>query len=85
MRERLPDQRGCDAETLRDQSVEYGLEGGQHFRLSCLNEHAERPADRQPTFVCHLAADTLVDEKEICPEGFGGQNGGSLAWIEPEV
>lgn len=85
MRERLANQRGCDAEALGDESVKKGREGGQHSRLPCLNEYAERSAHGEATFLCHLATDTLVDEKEICPQGFGDQNGCCLPWIEPKV
>jgi hypothetical protein len=54
MRERLAKQCGHDAEALGDESVEYGLEGGHHSRLPCLNEYAERSAHGQATFLCHL-------------------------------
>jgi hypothetical protein len=85
VRERFPHQSGCDAKALGDERLEYGLECGQDSRLARLNEDAERSPHHEATLLCHLAACTLVDEKEIGPEQFGDQDSCRLAWIEPEV
>ena len=71
MSERLANKGRCDAKALGDERVEYGLECRQHARLPRLHEDAESAPHRHATLVGHLAAHTLVDEKEICAERFG--------------
>jgi hypothetical protein len=85
VRERFANQSRRDPETLRDERVKHRLQGRQQSQLSPLDEHTECPADSETARLCHLPSYSFVDEKEICPERLGEENGCGLSWIEPQV